>query len=123
MKNRQTVVTGIVFNHLQVGVSHDGDGTMDSNPDRDNFTIIVSGGSEEMFREWFLEVADFSIVCYGDSMEFGEIGPSKWKIEEGAEISITFDEYMDALLNRLASNAHNAVNHLAWKALMSIGTN
>jgi hypothetical protein len=123
MKNRQTVVTGIVYNHREVGLSHDEDGTMDSNPDRDDFTIIVSGGSEEMFREWFMEVAGSSIVCYSDSMEFGEISPSKWKIEEGAEISITFDEYLDALLNRLASNAHSAVNQLAWKALMSIGTN
>lgn len=123
MKNRKSVVTGIVYNHRKTGLHYGRPETAYVDRSFNGFTIITTGGSEDMFREWFLEVAGGDILNYSDSMEFREVGVSKWELEEGAEISITFDEYLDALLSRLASNAHNVVNHLAWQALMSIGKN
>lgn len=119
-RNRTSVVRGIVHNAKRVGYTEDGEGGMDSNPDRDDFTVIVIAGSEETFREWFLEVGGCDIVGYSNSMEFSEIGPSKWKIQDGTLIEISFAEFLEARLDFLKKSAIQNVYYMAFQAMQRI---
>lgn len=119
-RNMMTAVRGIVHNTTRVGYSEDGEGGFDSNPDRDDFTVIVIAGSEETFREWFLEVGGCNIISYGDSMKFSEIGPSQWKIQDGTEIEISFAEFLAARLDFMKRAALQNVNRMAFQAMQRI---
>ncbi|KZN20414.1 MULTISPECIES: hypothetical protein [Pseudomonas] len=119
-RNTMTVVRGIVHDAKRVGYSEDGEGGFDSNPDRDDFTVIVIAGSEETFSEWFLEVGGCNIVGYSDPMQFSEIGPSQWKIQDGTVIEISFAEFLAARLDFMKNAALQNVNRMAFLALQRI---
>lgn len=119
-RNGSSVVRGIVDRVQRVGYTEDGEGGMDSNPDRDEFTVTVVAGSEETFREWLLEVADCNIIAYGDSMKFCEIGPSPWKIQDGTLIEISFAEFLEARLDFLKRSAIQNVHRMAFQAMQRI---
>lgn len=117
---RQTKVSAIVQGTEQVGSSWDGHGHMDLSPDRTEFTVVVTAGSKEQFREWLLDIAGNSVIAYGNSMRFADIGGAPWKLEDGATIEISFAEFLDARLNWLTSVAHNAVRVTSQRALERI---
>jgi hypothetical protein len=119
-RKMMTVVRGVVHGTKRVGYSEDGEGGFDSNPDRDDFTVIVIAGSEETFREWFLEVGGCNIVGYSNPMGFSEIGPSQWKIQDGTVIEISFAEFLAARLDFLKEVALQNVNRMAFQALQRI---
>lgn len=105
-----TVLRGLVVCPEEVGVSHDLCGDMDGNPDRTNFTIKVLNGPDEVFCEWLLTLDECSIVRYGDTMRFAQIGAAPWPIYEGAVIELGFDQYFNARIDFLERFAKGEVN-------------
>ncbi|MFU5275107.1 hypothetical protein ACM7YY_10285 [Pseudomonas aeruginosa] len=120
--SRQTVLRGIVKQAVDRGVSYDEDyrGHMDSNPDRTDFQIDVIDGPADLFFEWLDEIGGCNIVRYGDGAGFSEIGPSQWTIQEGALIELSFDQFLNARIERLASYARNKIHCECHQALMML---
>lgn len=116
----ETVLRGFVYNYRRVGLNEDESGTMDGNPDRDNFSMEAVGCDSALYREWFLEVAPSGICAYGNTMNFAELSPSDWKISDGAVIEIRFSDFLSARLDRLACLAHAEINEAYNQALIAI---
>lgn len=116
----QTTLRGIVRTVVDRGVSHDDDhrGHMDSNPDRTDFKIDVIDGPADLFFDWFDEIGGCNVIRYGSTNGFSEIGPSQWSIHDGALIELSFDQFFDARIERLAAHAHNQIHFECHQALM-----
>ncbi len=119
----QTTLRGIVRQAVDRGVSHDEDyrGHMDSNPDRIDFKIDVIDGPADLFFDWFDEIGGCNVIRYGNGAGFSEIGPSQWNIQEGALIELSFDQFLNARIERRVAHARNQIRCECHKALMRIG--
>lgn len=123
MSLQQTVLRGIVRQAYERGVSHDDDfeGSMDSNPDRTDFNVEVIDGPGELFFEWLDEIGGSDIVSYGEGAGYSAIGLSPWAIEDGELIELSFDQFINARIDRMAEWAHHKVHYECNQALKQLG--
>ena len=120
MDQRETVLRGVIRGCRDAGFIVDGRGTMDGNPDRTDFTVFPVGCDARLYREWFVEVSPYAICAYGDTMNFTQLGPCAWEIEQGAEIQIAFSDFLTARLDRMAGRAKKLIGDACEQALSSV---
>lgn len=90
---------------------------MDSDPERDDFTVEVLKGDPDVFRS-FLS-ADMGICPIGKGgrlQKYADLGSSR-DLSVGTLITVTFEEYFDTWLETQVSHANQVIYILCKDAM------
>jgi hypothetical protein len=108
-----------IVSSVDVGISHDGCGTPDSNPDRTNYFIEPINCTNAQFLDWFLETESGRDFCSDGEMLI-DIGGSTMSLTIGDTLTVGFSEWFKAWLDRSADYGKCAIASAVEKALANI---